>query len=235
MATHFTGPILNKDQNRGPREWFSKLPSGQEPDYSVYFNDFLVAQDYAATDWVVTTTEAGGGDASEAIAADERCGALLITNDSNDNDLDALQSAEEFIKLSSGKRVWFETRLKINDVDQVDMFVGAAITDTTALDASDRVGFRITDESAVINYQSIKNSSGDNSSSGVSAVDDTYITLGFYSDGAGQVEFYVDRAKVGTATTVPDDENLALTIHFQNGEASAQTCTIDYFYVCQER
>lgn len=239
MPTRFTGKVLNREKlgvNSDPRGWFSNLPMGQEPDYVVYFNDFLVAADYAATDWVVTTTEAGGGDASEDLAGDERCGALLITNDSNDNDLDALQGTEEIWKLEAGEKLWFETRLKINDVDQVDMFVGLAITDTTVLDTSDRVGFQIDDENASILCKTEKNGTETSTDSGVDGADDTYVRLGFYWDGVSAVRFYVNRALVATHTTnVPDDENLCLTIHFQNGEAAAQTCHIDYFYVCMER
>lgn len=236
MATHFTGPVLQTDLSRGNREWFSKLPVASGPDYAVYFNDFLVAQDYAATDWIVTTTEAGAGDATEAIAADERSGALLLTNDAADNDLDALQSAEEFTSLTVGKRLWFETKLKISDATQSDLFVGLAITDTTVLDTSDRVGFQKDDGDANIDVLTEKNGTETNTDSGVDIVADTYVTLGFYWDGVNKVKFFVNRSLVASHTTnVPDDENLALTIHIQNGEAVAKTCTVDYFYVCQER
>lgn len=236
MSWHKTGPGLNTDKTAGAREWFSKLPVGQEPDYVTYFNDFLVEQDYAAADWVITTTEDGSGSASEALAGDEDSGALLITNDDADNDLDSLQLTQETFRLTSGKRTWMEMRLKVNDADQVDEFWGLCVTDTTPLAATDRIGFGITDENASINCITEKDSTETSTDSGQDAADDTYVKLGFYYDGIGNVEFYVNRAKVATHTTnIPDDENLCVTLHHQNGEAAAQTLTVDYIYVCQER
>lgn len=236
MATHFTGPLLNRELDRGNRQWFSKLPITPGPDYAVYFNDFLVAQDYAAADWVITTTEVGAGSATEALAADERSGALLLTNAAGDNDLDSLQHTEETWSLSAGKRLWFETRVKINDVDQVDNFLGLCITDTTPLDATDRVGFLLVDGSPSINVLCEKNTTETLVDTGEDAADDTYVTLGLAWDGKNKVEAFVNRQLKATITTnIPDDENLCVTLHHQNGEATAQTMHVDYVYVCQER
>lgn len=241
MATHFKGPVLNKDlsnvgSNTEARRWFSKLPVGQDPNYVVYFNDFLVEQDYAAADWVITTTEAGAGSASEALAGDELNGALLITNDAADNDLDSLQHTQEVWKLASGKRLWFSTRVKINDVDQVDDFIGLCITDTTPLDTTDRIGFQWTDEDASIDVLTEKDSTETITDSGVDAVDATYVKLAFYWDGVSKVMFFIDDNLVATHTTnIPDDENLCITLHHQNGEAVAQTLHVDYLYVAMER
>ena len=236
MGMRVSGPVQNRELISGTREWFSNLPMSGGPDLSVYFNDFLQAQDYAAADWVVTTTEAGAGDATEALAADERFGALLITNDAADNDLDALQLNEENWKLEAGERLWFETRLKISDATQSDLFVGLAITDTTVLDTTDRIGFQKDDGDANIDVLTEKDSTETNTDSGQDIVADTYVKLGFYWDGVNKVKFFVNRSLVTSHTTnIPDDENLCLTIHLQNGEAAAKTCTIDYFYVAAER
>lgn len=91
MPTRFTGPVLNRELADGARSWFSNRPVGDNPDYVRYYNDFLFAGDYSASDWVVTETDSG---ATEAIAADELNGALLITNTAADNDIAQLQSAE---------------------------------------------------------------------------------------------------------------------------------------------
>ena len=240
MATRMTGPVLNKERiggsNQDARGWFSNLPIASSPDHCVYFNDFLVAQDYAAADWVITTVEAGAGDATEALAADERYGALLLTNDAADDDSDSLQLNEESWKLEAGERLWFEARVKISDATQSDFFIGLGITDTTPLATSDRVGFEKNDGDANIDVLTEKDSTETNTDSGVDIVADTYVKLGFYWDGVSAVRFYVNRNLVATHTTnVPDDENLCVTIHIQNGEAAAKTATIDYIYVCGER
>lgn len=233
----FTGPLKNKDSaSPGSRGFFRNLPIGQEPDLCVYFNDFLEAGSYDANDWVITTTEDGAGDATEALAADEACGALLLTNDNGATDADSLQMTEENWRLTTGKQLWFETRIKINDVDQVNTFVGLGITDTTPLDTSDRVGFQIDDGNASILCKTEKNTTETSTDSAVDAADATYVKLGFHWDGISRVRFYVDRSLVATHTTnVPDDENLCVTFHHGNGEADNQTMHIDYIYVAQER
>lgn len=234
--SRFTGPLQNVRKQGGLRQWFQELPIGQEPDLCVYWNDFLVAQDYAAADWVITTTEAGAGDASEALAADEACGALLITNDANDNDVDSLQSTEECWRLASGKQLWMEMRVKVSDADDVDMFVGLSITDTTPRDASDRIGFSLAEGSALILTACAKDSTGSDTSSGVSAADDTYVKLGVHWDGVNTAKFYIDRSLVREAiANIPNDENLAITLNIQNGAAGGDTLTVDYIYVAQER
>lgn len=235
MATHFTGPVLNATHRKDSREWYSGLPVGLDPSFSTYFNDFLVAQNYSAGDWVVTVTQAGSGNAAEAITADERCGALTITNDNADNDLVAIQSAEEFIKLSAGKQVWFETKLKLNEVGQQDMFVGMAITDTTALATSSDCGFLLTDGASTLDCKTTLASTTTTTSAVATLVADTYVTLSFYWDGVNKVRFFVNRALVASHTTNIPTAAGALTLHVQNGEAVISTAIVDYFFVCQER
>jgi len=235
-STHYDGVIRYRGVAGTDLEFFEEQEVGHSPDFVRYFNDFLVEQDYAAADWVITTTEAGAGSATEALAGDELCGALLITNDDADNDLDSLQLTQETFKLASGKKLWWETRVKINDVDQVDDFFGLAVTDTTPLATTDRVGFQFDDEDASIFVITEKDSTETKTDTSSDATDATYVKLGFFWDGSSSVKFYVDRSLVAThSSNVPDDENLCVTFHHQNGEASAQTLTIDYINVVMER
>jgi len=236
MASRSTGPQLNAEKTSGLREWYSQKPHENDPNYVTYNNDFLAEQDYAAADWTITTVEAGAGSATEALASDEKFGALLITNDDADNDSDSLQKTQENWTMESGKRTWYETRIKIGDADDVDLFVGLNITDTTPLDTTDRAGFQIDDADASILCKSEKDSTETSTDSGQDAADDTYVQLGMYWDGVSTLEYYVDRSKVATHTTnVPDDENLTITMHVQNGSAAANTLTVDYIQVVQER
>lgn len=235
-GVHFNGPIKNKVKRSGARQWYGDLNVGEEPDLCILFNDFLQTQDYAASDWTITTTEAGAGDATEAIAADEACGALLITNDDADNDVDSLQMNEENWRLSSGKQLWLEMRLKVGDVDEADMFVGLAITDTTPRDATDRIGFLLADGSAALSCVNAKNSTATTTSSIATLADATYVKCGLHWDGKNKVEFFINGSIVAThSTNIPDDENLAVTLNIQNGAAAANTLTVDYIYVAQER
>lgn len=141
--SRFLGPVKNRDvgqNNNNQRGAFSNLPVGMgEVDVIQYYNDFLFAQDYAATDWVVTETQAG---AAQAIAADVVGGALLLTNDAGATDVNQIQSAEEWFKLTSGKRAWFSARFKTSDASLSSVLVGFATTDTTPLTTTDCIGFR---------------------------------------------------------------------------------------------
>lgn len=233
---HLHGPIKNKVKKGGVRQWMSDLPIESNPDLCVYMNDFLATQDYAAADWTINTTEAGSGSATEAIAADEKYGALVITNDDANDDVDSLQMNEENWKLESGKQVWMEMRLKVLDVANADLFVGLAITDTTPRDASDKVGFLLADESAALSCLNTKDTTSTTTASIATLVADTYVKLGFHWDGKSKIEYFVNRALVAThSTNVPDDENLAVTLNIQNGAAAANVLTVDYIYVAQER
>lgn len=233
MSTKFTGPVLNRERFDGSRAWFSNLPVNGNPDLVTYFNDFLVAGNYSASDWVVTETN---GAATQGIAADVLNGALALVNTNTEDHVNQIQMAEEWIKLSSGKRVWFETKVKLDNVGQNDGLIGFSTTDTTPLVTTDCVGFRWADESAAV--ESITE---DNTSETVTAavhtwVAATYVTLGFYWDGVSAVRFFVDRALVSTHTaTIEQTNQLALVYNLQAGAAVADTMTIDYIYVAMER
>lgn len=236
MAVRFTGPVLNRERLAGDadaRAWFSNLPVGISPDHVVYFNDFLMAQDYAGGDWVVTETDSG---ATEALAADELNGALLITNTAGATDVVQLQSAEEWFKLSSGKRAWFETKLKLSEVTEIAAFVGFCTTDTTVIaGTTDSVGFRTVDGSAALTSLTEDNTT-ETTNTVATLVDATYVTLGFYWDGISRVYFFVNRSLKAThSTNIEQTNKLALTLCVTNGEAVAKTLTVDYLYAAMER
>lgn len=233
MATRFLGPVKNREKLDSSRGWFSNLPVGKGPEVVEYFNDFLVSQDYAAGDWVVTETQAG---ATQAIAADVVNGALLLTNSAADDDVNQLQGAEEWLKLSSGKKLWFEAKIQTSDATQSDLFIGLATTDTSIVaGTTDSCGFRKTDGDPALIAVTEDNTT-ETTTTLADMADATWVTLGFYWDGASSVSFYVDRALVATHTSNIEQTNaLALTLTLQNGEAVAKTLTVDYVYVAQER
>ena len=125
--------VASKNKKNLPM--FQPYPSDQT--YYGYFNDFMT---YNSGDWTITTTEAGSGTASEAVTSSAG-GALLITNDDADNDLDFLQLKGESFKLSTSKRAYFSARFKVSDATQSDFVMGLQITDTTPLAVSDGVYF----------------------------------------------------------------------------------------------
>ena len=211
---------------------FAPYPSDQT--FYMYHNDFFT---YNSGDWTITTTEAGTGSASEAVTSSAG-GALLLTNAAGDNDLDFLQLKGEGFKLSTSKKAYFSARFKVNDVDQSDFVMGLGITDTTPLDTTDGVFFISADGDAGLDFLVEKDNSATTTEDVATMADDTFITTtSFIDPDASKVYYSINNAKpVGVAiTNLPDDEELTVSFGIQNGEASAQTMTIDYVVAAVER
>ena len=236
MTTHFTSGVTNVVTG-GTGELL------KQPDpikYHVYHEDF---DKYTASDWVITTTEAGSGNATEALG-DGDGGLLVVTNDDADNDSDEFQWAGgsggviESFKYEAAKGLYFKTRFKVNDATQSDFAIGLAITDTTFIDGTtDGIFFRKADGATSIELVIEKDSTETTVSCG-DAADDTFMTLGFYYDPRiRKFSVYKDNVKVGTAvnTNAPDDEELAVTFAIQNGAAAAKIMTMDYISAGKER
>ena len=211
---------------------FAPYPSDQT--FYMYHNDFFT---YNSGDWTITTTEAGTGSASEAVTSSAG-GALVLTNAAGDNDLDFLQLKGEGFKLSTSKKAYFSARFKVNDVDQSDFVMGLGITDTTPLDTTDGVFFISADGDAGLDFLVEKDNTATTTEDVATMADDTFITTTWFIDpDASKVFYSINNAKpVGVAiTNLPDDEELTVSFGIQNGEASAQTMTIDYVVAAVER
>lgn len=210
---------------------------GNKTAFHEYFNDF---NDYTAGDWTITTTEAGAGSATEALA-DEQFGALLVTNDAADADNDFLQKVGETLKYVSGKRLYFGARVKISDATDATFVMGLQITDTTPLAVTDGIFFLKPDADTGLDLLVEKDSTATTEEDVGTMADDTYMVMEFYYDGStrtgAQLQVFIDGSRVaGVAlTNMPDDENLCISMGLQNGEAVAKTMTIDWVRAFQER
>ena len=228
--TRFTSGVgtAKKNTNTG----FYGMPDPTK--WITYFNDFT---EYVAGDWTITTTEAGSGDATEALASTSAGGLLLITNDDADNDLDFLQLKTEAFKFVAGKKTFFKSRFAVSDATQSDFVMGLQITDTTILAVSDGVYFMKDDGDASLDFHVEKDGSDTTASAIATVSDATMLVAGFYYDGKSAIEYYVDDVKLGTSVTtnLPDDEELTVSFGIMNGAAAAKTMTVDYIFVSQER
>jgi hypothetical protein len=217
------------------------LPLTLNPDYVVYFNDFIDQDNDDSTgNWTFTEidTDTGSG-GSFGITAGLAKGVAAIVTNANALDSGQIQHKTEAFKLESGKKLNFKCRLKVDDASETALFVGLAITDTTGIDATDRVGFAIkeADADGSIYCQTVKNgtSTGTDTDSAINIADDTYIDLAIKFDGTN-VLYYINGNKITEhSSNVPDDEELAVLAHIKNGSAAASTLSIDYFLVAQER
>jgi len=207
-----------------------------------YFNDFHT---YLPSDWIITTTEAGTGAATEALA-DGLGGWLLVTNDNADNDADFFQLQNEGFSFVAGKRMYFGIRVKMVEVTQTDFIAGLVITDTTPLAHTDGIVFSSDDGSTDLDLTIAKNSSETEEAAVHTLVDDTFVKMEFYYDGrtdedgvatAQKLQVYIDDVRVAgvVLTNVPDDEVLTVTFGMMNGEAAAHTFHVDWVRAFVER
>lgn len=208
--------------------------------WHVWFDDF---DDYAAAQWVITTTEAGAGSATEVISNADG-GVLLITNDAADDDADFFQwsgtdasGAVETFKFVAGKRLFFKARFQVSDATQSDVVIGLQITDTTPLAVTDGAYFRKDDGDANLDFVVLKDSAGTTTTAFSTLTSATWTELAFHYDGKSSIEIFKDGVKLATSavTGLPDDEELTVSFGIQNGEAVAKTMSIDYIFVAKER
>ena len=237
MPTHFPNGISNRTKGHP----LFNYPYLDPSKYYTYFDDFF---EYHSGIYTITTTEAGSGNASEAITSGAG-GQLLITNDDADNDLDFFQLKGESFKWDSTKRMFFSARFKTNDATQSEIIMGLQITDTTPLDVTDGIFFLKVDADTKPDLIIEKDNTSTLSILEMDAMeDDTFVTLSFEYDpldvatGGAVFRAYQDDEHVGeiTGTTnAPDDEDLTISFGIQNGEAAAKTLTIDFILVAVER
>jgi hypothetical protein len=230
MANLLVTRFPNGVTNVGEDSPFADLAMPAPTKFHTYYEDFDY---YVAANWTVTETQAG---ATQALT-DGDGGLLLITNTAADNDLVALQKVGESYRFASGKELFFEARLKVSDATESDVVIGLQITDATPLDVSDGVFFIKADGSTSVSLLVEKNGTATTTSSVATLANDTFISLGFYYDGASSIQYFVNGVVKGTSVTtnLPDDEDMTVSIALQNGEAVAKTMTVDYVFVAKER
>lgn len=202
----------------------------------LWFDDF---DNYAANEWVVTKTGAGGA----VTVANADGGILTLTNDTNDNDNLFLQwsgesafGTTETWKFASKKQFWFKARFKVSDATDSDLVLGLQITDTSPLSVTDGVYFYKADDAATLQFKTTLNSSSTTSAVGT-LVNDTYVVVGFHYDGYDKIDVYLDDLRVATqgTSTLVTDEELTLSFGIQNGAAAAKVMSIDYILASKER
>jgi len=192
-----------------------------------------------ASEWHVTNIDGGGDNGETILIADARNGVLAITtNDAND-DAVTVQKNGESIGIAAGKDFVFEAKIKLSDVDKADLMIGLCITDTTLLPGiTDGLYFRIADGTASRELIAVaeKDSVETTLSTGVSLVDDTFVTVRFEVFGSDRAVVYVNGVNKGELTTnLPDDELLAVAAEVRNAGAQVNTLSVDYYLAVQDR
>ena len=230
MTTHFTSGVTNVTAD----STFGKVKAPDPTKYHMYHNDF---DTYLASDWTITTTEGGSGNASEALG-DGDGGLLVITNDDADDDNDFLQLVKEGFKYEAGKQLAFKARFKTSDADASDVVMGLQLTDTTPLDVTDGIFFLLTDGSTTLQFIVEKDGTQSTLDLSTAMADDTFMSVGFvYTPADQKFHVYQNNVEVGTVvnTNAPDDEELTVSCGIKNGAAAAKVLTVDYVSAMKER
>jgi len=227
MTTRFPGGITTVTKS-SPLGMFG-LPDPTE--WHVFFDDF---DTYTAAQWTVTET----GDGTQALT-DIDGGALLITTAALDNDAVFMQKVGESFLLATGKKSFFKARFKVAKSTQSDFQIGLIVTDTTPLDATDGIYFQKDDGDQNLDIICRKNATtGSTTAVAGTVADNTFLTVAWYYDGAGNLSYFVDDVKKGTldasSSYLPDTE-LTVSFGFVNGEAGATTLTLDYVFAAKQR
>lgn len=205
--------------------------------YHVFFDDF---NSYTAGDWVITTIEAGGGDATEALT-DGDGGLLLITTDAGIDDNDFFQwaggsgSVNEGWTFETGKKLWFKAKFAVSEATDLEFIVGLQNTDTTPLDVSEGVFFQSDDNDTAIDFH-VESANSPTSVTNLATLGTGQTVYGFYYDGSATVFYYINDVLMGSSVTtnLPSTE-LAISFGLQNGDAFVRTMTLDYIFCCKER
>jgi len=217
-----------------PHRWYDAFG----PNVTKYITQFqsLPADDSTTdpTEFVNTVVEIGAG-VSTAVLDDVSGGALTITTAGNENDGYSMQlgnaNTGEWFDLSGACVAYFGVKFQINDVDQTDVFLGTAVTDTAILGGvTDSIGFRSVDESALLYFLTEKDSV--EGTTAVATLSDAVdVTAEFNYDGT-TVRSYINGVETSSTAnsdaTFPNDEYMRLSMEFLTGEAVANTCTIKW-------
>ena len=241
MATHFKGPVLFSNASA-----FENLKMSMWPDQFTYFDDFNQGALDATHNWTIVKDSG----ASAAVVADSLSGEVNLTSaNTTDNDGASIQAKQESFALptSAGKKLYFETRVKISDATQTDFLVGFTETFATnpeaALSSSNVIGFVKVDGSAIVKGTT---ESGDTQTlvefadtTKSTMENDTYVTLGLVATkgtNLDKVEFYINRNKVGQSTTNIPTANMKVMAMSVSGDATGtKVTTIDYIMAAQDR
>lgn len=248
-------PTLNPAgfTNAAPGSFGARVPTMWPPQYYSWFSDFdrfdARVVGTGLGEWLKTVVEAGAGD-STAVVSDAFGGVLLITTAGNEDDgvmvqwqgNNATSDVAETFKFTAGKELFFAGRFQMSDVTQSDFIMGLAVADTTPLDAADGVFFIKPDASAVLSLTSVATGPLTATDTLATLVAATWYEFGFHYNGVDAINAYQGGNSDGTwnfvgsvgISALPATE-LAITFGFQNGEAAAKTCSIDWISVTAER
>lgn len=229
MTTKFPNGITNAARDSALEQMGQLDPTNVH----TYFNDF--DEPPLSTEWTLTAVSVGTG-TSAITTPDLDGGNARITTAANENDGLWAQLAGETFLMSASKKLWIKARFQVGDAIESDMVFGLHSTSTTPQAATMRFLFESVDGAAAMYFNCDNNTDDDDSSTVVTLTDDTFVTVGAYYDGNGNVKLFANDVHVTTMTGItPPAAEMAVGFGYLNGAAGAETTDVDYIFVAQER
>lgn len=226
-------------------------------DLVVFFDDFLGASWSSTADaavWKQTLVETQATTAAcldgTNEAADEGGGILNLVTDATVAEGNNLQVNGELFHLEDGYPLYYEARINIGDVSNVEALIGLASTDaeilTGGMAAGGAVGFLFT--AAVLYAHARETTSLKSVDTGITEADDDWIRVAFFWDGDDKCVYSVDSDDNGVfdyvttltqstaAHYLPCEVMLTPTIEVVTGAtATAEKMYVDYVLCMQTR
>jgi hypothetical protein len=228
----------------------------QPSKYVGFFDDFMsisagtgvtvdgdMASTHGGQSWLA---DVGGTNDTITLVKEEAGGVVEIHTGDTDNDTTTLTAGNATFVLdtSNSRKIWFECRIKANDITDLAIFVGLAsnneaiVTDAVGDDWTDAVGFYINEGAASQDIQ-LLTAVGDSETSTSLSTDlgNSYVILSYYFDGS-QVHAYVNGVlKASVGSTLPqDDTTIYPTISASTRDGGGgDNLYCDYVRICMER
>ena len=208
-----------------------QIPFPDPNQWIVYENDFFT---YTAADWTVTETQAGATQG----AVSGLGGWYQTVNSAADADLTSIQSPVLSFVPSLTSQFILRARFKVSNATNAAILIGAAVTDTSPIASLPSDGIFFYKAAATTALIASFRKTGSSLSVAVGAMaDDTFVDVAMiYTPGGCEV--YLNGNLVGSMsalTTFPAAVPLAPIIALANGTAAANTLSVDFIMVAQER
>lgn len=218
------------------------------------FDDFNYVLNATTSSTLTWGSVDDGGTGTNAFQ-DAAGGVYNVVTAAADNDYHAMVTQHETFKVTAGKKLWLEARVKLAEATTNESTWWVGVTDTTTtggmqantagpLASYDGALFWKTPETALtLNFETSNAATQNTLSAGWTTVSDTWTKVAFLWDGIDKVWPYA--AVNGSETWVPGTpQSLSATgmeeMHVVFGvkagpTAAAETLQIDYILVAQER
>ena len=188
------------------------------------------------------------GGSSDTITLDNTIagGVVKLLSGTADNDNCMLQAVNSCFTLdaSSPREIWFECRIKANDITGLGIYVGlqskggALQDDAAGDDFTDSVGFYVNEGAASQDIQLLTAVGNTETSTSLATnLGNSFVILSFHFDGTS-VHAYVNGVKkASTASNLPTDGTMiwpTISASTRDG-GGGDTLFVDYIRVCQQR